>query len=305
MPAGAADYPVWNLQQRPPGVPDYLSYVLSYRGLFTGFAWKSLADVAIYASPETEAFAGREACALYLRLSTERHRVAELFHPVRYQWKSLVTPGPGRVLLYEETDEGKDGSHEVVWPRWDQGRIELFRKRRWQRQRSFYEDDAEEGAWESGEAGGLPDFLKGHEPLPGGLSYFIHRKTVEGIEARSALDPLGMIYAIRAADFSNRARMTFKVLFGDEVRPYQVRYLGNDPLEIDHREVNALVVEIMRQEKDKAREEGWLKLWLSADSRRLPLQFVIDAPVGKMRIKVTDASFRRYGGNGGICPFGG
>jgi len=113
-----------------------------------------------------------------------------------------------------------------------------------------------------------------------------------------------MIYAIRAADFSNRARMTFKVIFGDEVRPYQVRYLGNDRLEIDHREVDALVVEIMRQEKDKAREEGWLKLWLSADARRLPLQFVIDAPVGKMRIKVTEASFRSHAEAEGLCPFG-
>jgi len=53
--------------------------------------------------------------------------MAELFHPVRYQWKSLVTPGPGQMLLYEEMDQGKDSGHEVVWPRWEQGRIELFR----------------------------------------------------------------------------------------------------------------------------------------------------------------------------------
>ena len=68
-----------------------LDYRLAYRGLFTLFIWKELADVQLTAEADT---LGR--CELAMRLTTQDHPLAEAVRPTRYLWWSRSRPGEAR-----------------------------------------------------------------------------------------------------------------------------------------------------------------------------------------------------------------
>ncbi len=79
----AEEFDKWDLQNREVLDTEYLTYKLSYSGILTLFAWKDLADTAIYIQPDGSRLEGNESCQLVLELSTENYTVAEMFHPVR------------------------------------------------------------------------------------------------------------------------------------------------------------------------------------------------------------------------------
>ena len=53
---------------------------------------------------------------------------------------------------------------------------------------------------------------------------------------------------------------------------------------------------------DEAKKEGWVKIWFSDDAARIPLNFQAEAPVGKMRVKLTEQSLKKVSGQDKPLP---
>ncbi len=288
----AEEFEKWDLQNREILDTEYLTYKLSYSGILTLFAWKDLADTAIYIQPGGNRFNGNESCQLVLELSTENYTVAEIFHPVRYQWKSISSPDLKRTYLVEVVDKGRNDSHEVVWLDWLNNQFELYRKRELKLVSKNYWDDENEYAWEKDGREKLPPFLSHYPRLEGERSYLIHRKSVEGLNIESAIDPLGVVYLVRQYDFSQGGDMLINITVDDEIKTYRVRFLGNENINIIGEKVATRKIEIMLSNEDEAKDEGWLKLWLTDDKYRIPVRFQVDATAGKMKMEITEKSFR-------------
>lgn len=305
----AEDYEKWNLQNREIPDTEYLSYKLSYSGIFTLFAWKDLADMAIYIQPKSNRFNGNKSCQIVMELSTENYSVAETFHPIRYQWRSTCSPDLKKAYLVEVIDKGKNDSHEVVWLDWSNRQFELYRKRELKATRKNYWDDNEfwngepesDYVWEKDGKKGLPLFLSHYPKLEGERSYLIHRKSVDGLDIESAIDPLGMVYLTRQYDFSQGDDMMIDITVDDEVKLYRARFLGKDTIDIGSEKVVTLKIEVMLSNEQEAENEGWLKLWLSDDERRIPVRFQVDATAGEMKIEITEKSFRNNINHSGVA----
>ena len=304
----AEEYEKWDLQNRVIPDTEYFTYKLSYSGILTLFTWSDLADAAIYLQPDGYRFEGKDSCQLVMELSTENYSVAERFHPVRYRWKSINSSDMKRAYLVEVIDKGKNDSHEAVWLDWPNRQFELYRKREmkpgkenyWDEDLDFWDDEPKkEFVWEKDGKKGVPHFLGHYPKVDGDKSYLIHRKSVAGLDIDSAVDPLGMIYLARQHDFSEGEDMIINITVDDEVKRYRARLLGMDTLTIGSEKVTARQIEVTLSNEDEAEEEGWLKLWLTDDERRIPIRFQVDATVGEMKIEITEKSFinnRDYSG---------
>lgn len=301
--AQASDYEKWDLLNRKTASTEYLGYKLSYSGLFTMFVWKNLADVVLFAQPEKGTFEGENSCEVVMKLSTENYAFAETFHPVRYQWSSTGSPDLRRTFLIETTDKGASDSHDVVWLDWKSGSFELYRKReKKSTRRSFWEDEATiEYFWEEDGKKGLPPFLTHYPKLEGDRSYLIHDKTINGIESDGVIDPLSMIYLIRQHDFEAHGDLVREVTMDDEIESYRARYLDKEVLNIGFSEVPTILVEVTNNDKNMAeQEQGWLKIWLTADAKRIPVMFKLEAPAGRMRVQITETSLIDNSGTGEV-----
>jgi hypothetical protein len=313
----AEEYERWDLMNSVVPGTEYLSYKLSYSGIFTLFTWAELADTAIYVQPDRKSFEGHNSCQTIMKLSTENYPIAETFHPVRYQWISTSSPDLKRTYLVEVIDKGKNDSHEVVWLDWSNRQFELYRKRELKPSNKNYwgnndydywnSEQQVEYVWEKDGKKSLPVFLSHYPELEGGRSYLIHRKSANGLDIEHAVDPLGMVYLIRQHDFHGNDDLVIDVTVDDELKKYRARSLGIETINIGDRKISTRKVEVMLADKAKADEEGWLKLWLTEDQAGIPVRFQVDATAGKMKIEITEQSLSENiekGSRGGCLDFG-
>jgi len=289
------------LTNHPEGT-EYLTYKLSYSGLITGFVWKDLADVSFHILPGEMEFQGIKTCEGIMRLTTENHSFAELIHPIRYEWISLSDPRLERTYLVEQIDRGRSDNHRLVWLDWDKEKFRFYRKRElkeFEKAEAWdFGGDAEVVyEWDKDGREAVPDFLDRYPPVNDGqLSYLIHKKTEDGLETETAIDPLSLVYKLRQHDFEQHPQFDLVLTLDDEIGHYRVTYMGNDVIEIDKNPVEAMVVQVSRTDEEEAKKEGWVKIWFSDDSIRIPLNFQAEAPVGKMRVQITEQSLKKASG---------
>ncbi len=62
--------------------------------------------------------------------------------------------------------------------------------------------------------------------------------------------------------------MLINITLDDEIETYRVRFLGNENINIIGEKVATRKIEIMLSNEDEAKDEGWLKLWLTDDEYR-------------------------------------
>jgi hypothetical protein len=306
----AREYGKWNLLQQPQGSGEYLAYNIAYSGLLTGFVWKNLADMAIYVKPKETDVNHHPVCQSVMRLSTENHSFAETFHPVRYEWIANNDPDLTFTRLVEIIDSGKSGNHHVLWMDWPEQKIKVYRKRELkpveEQQLSFLGDqwfETPKMAWEKDGKEAVPSFLLDYPPVNGGkLSYLIHDKTVNDIGDETALEPLGALVLLRRHDFVKDSNLDLNITVDDEVKLYTAQYQDDQVLKIGQTTLPTIRLRITSKD-EKGKSEGWMDVWLSKDAQHLPVQYQVDAPVGKMRVQITEASlkYNQKLGAGPVC----
>ncbi len=296
--ANAAEMERWRLAETRVDGGEYLVYRLSYRGIFTAFVWKDLADLVLISGQRPITFERQPGCHLQLKLSTENYAVAEALRPTRYQRLSIVDPRLQRTLLVEEIEDSTEDEQNATWVNWADRRIELFRQRRQITDGSagfFFDDDDPYPAdveWEKDGARPLPDFLNTSPLLDGKYTPLVYDKAIDIPDLESLLDPLSLIFAARRqVDDSSQERI-FPVTYEDEIRYYRIHALGREDVDIAGTRLPAHKLEIKRTRLESAEDKGLLIMWLSDDERRIPLQFEIQAKVGKVKIHIRAESLR-------------
>ncbi len=300
LEASATEMERWRLTESTADGGEYLVYRLSYRGIFTAFVWKELADLALIAKRQPVNFQQQPGCSLELKLSTENYALAEALRPTRYRRHSIVDPSLRRALLVEEIEDSTEDEQNATWINWTEKRIELFRQRRQVDDDGagfFFDDDAPypaEKTWEEDGAKPLPAFLDTAPLLEGKYTPLIYDKSIDIPELDSLLDPLSLIFAARWHAGDAAQELTFPVTFEDEIRYYRAHSLGHDVIEVAGARLPAHKLQIKRTRIDGARDRELLIMWLSDDERRIPLQFEIQTKVGKIKIHIRPASLRGH-----------
>lgn len=295
----AREYGKWNLLKQPTGSGEYLAYNIAYSGLLTGFVWKNLADMAIFVKPGKGDVDHHPVCQSVMQLSTENHSFAETFHPVRYEWVANNNPDLTFTRLVEIIDSGKSENHHVVWLDWPHEKIRVYRKRELKpeedQQLSFLGEqwfETPKLVWERDGKETLPPFLTHYPRVDDGRrSYLIHDKTVDDIVEEPALEPLGSLVVIRRHDYVKDGDLNINITINEEVKPYAVQYQDEQTLRIGNTSVPTIRLRITGNDEE-GKKEGWMDIWLTKDELHLPVQYQLDAPVGKMRVQITEESLR-------------
>jgi hypothetical protein len=295
------DYPKWDLLNKVPDSGEYIGYKIAYRGLFTGYTWQNLAAMVLHNKSRTEELNGQAVCQSVMRLSTENFPFAEAFHPVRYEWNAENNPDLSFTRLVKYIDSGKSDNYHVVWMDWPNETIRVYRKRKLKSveqttQLSFLGDQwaAEpDQVWEGDGAESLPPFLQEYPKVDNGTrSFLIHDKTVRNVGEEAALEPLGVLAVMRSHDYKSQPDFNIDITVDEDVKQHTVRYQGEEVLQIDGVSLPVIRLRVANSAKNQADKEGWMDVWLSNDDRRLPVRYQVDAPVGKMRVQITEESLR-------------
>jgi len=295
----ASDYTKWDLLHNVPDSGEYISYKIGYRGFITGFSWMNLADMVLHNKPQTNELDQQTVCQSVMRLSTENFPFAEMFHPVRYAWMANNNPDLSFTRLVEYTDKGKSDNYHVIWMDWPHETIRVYRKRELKlvkqtTQLSFLGDQwsvEPKREWEKDGAEEVPPFLLRYPKVDNGSrSFLIHDKTVMEVGDETVLEPLGVLAVMRRHDYLSQPIFDINITVDEEVKKHTVRYQDEEVLVIGNISLPAIRLRVANSEKNQADQEGWMDIWLSKDERRLPLRYQVDAPVGKMRVQITENS---------------
>ena len=254
-----------------------LHYALAYRGLFTAFVWKALAEVTLEAGRIS--FEDGFECELALGLSTAGHPFAELLRPTRYRWISradLLLERLDWVEWWDLTDD--DLEHRLAWVDWSGRRMMLFKLLKRRRPPPPLGAD---GRF-------LASRLQGPPEGPEGRWFSYHKERPLPAQLHALNDPLSFLQAARWHDW-RRGELRRVVAFKDEFRHYRARLLGRRTLTLKGRRWPVLLVELLRRDPHEADEEGFLRAWFSDDGRRLPLRFEVDGVIGRLRLELRKA----------------
>jgi len=296
--AAATEMPHWRLAEQRAGNDEYLVYRLSYRGIFTAFVWKELADLALIAGHQPVNFEQQPGCHLQLKLSTENYSLAEALRPTRYLRRSIVDPNLRRALLVEEIEDSTEDEQNATWVNWADKRVELFRQRRQTSDDStgfFFDDDDPYPAdvtWEKDGAKPLPAFLDTSPLIEGKYTPLVYDKSIDIPDLETLLDPLSLIFAARRHADNPEQDLVFPVTFEDEIRYYRTHGLGRDKVEIGGVLRPAHKLQIKRTRIEGADDKELLVMWLSDDEQRIPLRFEIETKIGRIKIHIRPESLR-------------
>lgn len=277
------------------GASEDLTYRISYRGFFTAFVWKDLADMHLYAYPATERFLGETVCRATMTVNTEHYSISEFAHPVRLRYDVLASPTLDTSWLLSDRDDGEDNIHDIYWFNWGQNRISSYKKRRylevnqssWDNSEQYIWSPPKQFEWEKDGNEALPAFLRQQPDVDDGLSYFIHSKTKRKIEEPSAVDPLTMLYGLRVQDYLSLEERPIAVVHDAKVGLYQARLVAREAIKHNGKQYNTLHVRVKKQEAAEG-ENGQLDVWLSDDSQRVILRMEVQSPVGLIRVELVE-----------------
>jgi len=262
-----------------------LHYRLSYSGLITGFFWKKLADVTLNLRPEAINFRGENACRLSMTVDTSAYLFAEMIHPVRYHWESILTPDLQRTLLTRAIDNGASDIHEVSWYDWKRASISIYRKRKKVDQNRNIYGAEEKMVWKKNSYAPAPTFIDSQPLLENGLNYLIQTGEFKQLLSESAIDPLAMIRRIQHHRFEQFGTLQMVVALDEQLHHYQAKVLERTSLrQGDKLHHSTLKIGVSRTAEGG--RKGAMYFWLSNDSRRLPLRIDIKARLGMIHLEL-------------------
>jgi len=254
-----------------------LYYKLSYRGLLTSMFWAELADIKMTSIVHNNPLEETKYHQYELYLSTEHYRKAEIFHSVRYTYRSTIDNSLQRTVLVEEMDKGDNNSYDTLWLDWNNKTIHLFEKSK------------------NISTKRLPEALKNSllSDVQGvQIAYntkLAYKKQGDKIRYEQVLDPLSLLYFLRTINFriDNTFSETirekeFPIVVSDDIRLYRVEKLLPEVILLNGKNVQTIKLKIITNEKRESR----FYVWLSNDKHKTPIRMSMDAPLGNLEIKL-------------------
>lgn len=264
-----------------------LHYKLSYRGLLTSMIWADLADVKMTYLSNKRTPDRKNAYQFKLYLSTENYTKAEIFQSVRYTYTTTLDASLQRTVLVEELDTGENKSHDFLWLNWQNKSTQLFKKREKEQETYGFMGMDVRYVWEKDGVQTVPEFLGTYPLLEDHHSYLIHKESGDKIEHSQILDPLSLIYVLRAMDFASEINASeisvvkdFSIAVSDDIRLYQVTQMALEEITLYGETRKGIKYKILTNEK----KDNYYYVWLSNDEKKIPLRMAMDTPLGKLEI---------------------
>ena len=120
----------------------------------------------------------------------------------------------------------------------------------------------------------------GDEPIPDGVSA---ARVTPGTR-----DPLGFLYALRAADWKKSAELRTPVFEGRHLYDVQARLVGSaSPVKVPAGQFNASQIRIRVFERGRELTDMSFSVWLADDAERTPVLIEAALPIGSARVELT------------------
>jgi hypothetical protein len=104
-------------------------------------------------------------------------------------------------------------------------------------------------------------------------------------------DPLGMIYALRAADWQKNPELRAPVYDGSHLYELRANLEATaDPVHVDAGVFQALRISARLFQNDKENSAIHFTLWLANDAARTPVLIAAQLPLGTLRVELTSAN---------------
>ncbi|MCK5696587.1 MAG: DUF3108 domain-containing protein [Gammaproteobacteria bacterium] len=240
-----------------------LYYKLSYRGVLTSMIWADLADIKMTALSTDN----KNIHQFELYLTTEHYNKAELFHPVRYIYRSTIDANQHKTLKIEEKDTGKNNSMDMLWLDWHNKTTHTFVQCKTNqpcyhlekfKHLSFFDDD---------------------------IMSLMYKDLGDTIDTKQVLDPLSLIYALRKNDFMPSDIMLKKIplVVSDNIRMYFIEQ-SVEKFKFRKKIISGLKFKFYSPEK----KDKFYYIWLSDDKNRIPLRISMETPLGQLKISLMD-----------------
>jgi len=120
----------------------------------------------------------------------------------------------------------------------------------------------------------------GEEPIPGGVSA---ARVIPGTR-----DPIGLLYALRAADWKGSPELRVPVFEGRHLYDVQARLEeGTSPIKVPAGQFTASQIRIRVFESGHELTDTSFSLWLADDANRTPVLIEATLPIGSARVELT------------------
>ena len=244
--------------------------------------WADLADVKMTYLSNKKTPDRKNAYQFKLYLSTENYTKAEIFQAVRYTYTTTLDASLQRTVLVEELDTGENQSHDFLWLNWQNKTTQLFKKREKEQETYGFMGMDVRYVWEKDGVQIVPEFLGTYPLLEKHQSYLIHKEFGDIIEHSQILDPLSLIYILRAMDFGSETNVVkeFSIAVSDDIRLYQVTQVALEEITLHGKIRKGIKYKIQTDEK----KDNYYYVWMSNDEKKIPLRMAMDAPLGKLEI---------------------
>ena len=100
--------------------------------------------------------------------------------------------------------------------------------------------------------------------------------------APEAFDPLSVLYDLRLLDLKGMRKITKPVSNGLHCALASATVLGKQRVEVDGGAYDTYLLQLQLAEFSDIFKSATVKLWISADARRLPVRILCEFPVGKI-----------------------
>lgn len=231
-------------------------YQVLYQGIFSLGGEMKIADVTLSDRRPSAAYRESE-----LQVSSQAYGHVEALYPIRYRFRSWYRDDPAAGLVSEvyEKNGGKDEKHRLV-----------------------YLDDPKESfvtrnLKKEGELD-LPALLEGSY-RPGNT----HAQ-------RPRFDRLGLLAHVRSQSLAPGQRLSVQVSNGKKMMEYRVRVEGREQLEVAGQTWQALKLQFdglrLDERGQERRSHRPVYIWVSDDSRHLPLRAVSRHALGRFTLKL-------------------
>jgi hypothetical protein len=273
--------PAWS--GNPAYPEEQLNYTISYRGVFSAMNWIEIADAVLQTEQQLAPVNGEQAYRSSFQVSTAGHQQMEQFYPLRYRFESYFSMDRQRTLLVDEQKLARKERREIVLVDWEQKTTSRYKKRK--------AKGREAGAAESMGAGqGTADLSPVLTELGAEQGEFRQANGADIRQLDVILDHLSMLHSVRGRELSPGQEIQLPVLDGDEILSYRVRVEKREVLQQKGQDWDTLKLRFDALapggEGDDSSDPP-IYIWLTADTRRIPVRFASDYALGRFAGELT------------------
>jgi len=202
-----------------------------------------------------------------LNVSSENYLKAELTHPVRFTYTTTMNDVMDKTLLVEQIDRGKNNKHNLLWLDWNNKETFLFEKK----------GEGKANQNDEKKISDIPEPLLVKNPAD-----LVYKESGDKISRSMILDPLSLIYYLRTMSPDDKTEISIAV--SDDIRIYAIEPLGKKIIEINDSQYQSRQYKIKTHEK----KDNFYYVWLNDNKKRIPLKFMMDAPLGKLLVELVN-----------------